>query len=73
MKAPIDWVISPNYFCAKWVFLNESNKVVFPWSICPIIVTIGGLLLYIYNFLSFKLNLGYVYISKIFQIFYCIF
>lgn len=44
-NAPIFYVIPPTSPSAILEFLNLSNKVVFPWSTCPIIVTIGGLVI----------------------------
>jgi len=49
-KAAIDYVISPNSPATLLEFLNLSSKVVFPWSTCPIIVTIGG------HYLNFELS-----------------
>lgn len=42
-KAPICCVIAPNSDLAIDAFLKVSNKVVFPWSTWPIIVTTGCL------------------------------
>ena len=40
-KAPMCWVIPPNSFWTTEVFRKASNNVVFPWSTCPMTVTIG--------------------------------
>lgn len=37
------WVIPPNSESTTDECLKESNKVVFPWSTCPIIVITGRL------------------------------
>ena len=36
------WVIPPDSPSTTLVFLILSNRVVFPWSTCPKMVTIGG-------------------------------
>ena len=41
-NAPICCVIPPNSWATTLVSLKASNRVVFPWSTWPIIVTTGG-------------------------------
>ena len=42
--APICWVIPPASLAVTFACLIASKSEVLPWSTCPIIVTIGGLL-----------------------------
>jgi len=41
-KAERDWVMLPVSFKATLEFDNLSNRVVFPWSMCPRIETTQG-------------------------------